>query len=214
MPVATSAPRLRITDWAHEQLRLAVINGDLAPGARLSVPALARDLGVSRSPIRQAVQQLITDGLAIEHSHRGASVRVLDRADLVAVYAVREVLEGLAARQAAELVDDALRADLQATLDRHALHIADDDRAGHAREDMAFHRRLRVASGNHVLIAALDNLQLRIQLAMYTTIVTAGPDLALADHRQIAAAVMRGDADAAESSARSHIARLRRNLEE
>lgn len=213
MHVASPPPRERITDWATEQLRAAIISGELAPGDRLSLPVLARELGVSRSPVREAVLQLIGDGLAIEQSHRGASVRVLGQADLVAAYDLREVLEGLAARRAAEGVDEPLRSDLDDIVERHAQRVASGDLDGHVHEDMAFHRRLRVATGNSMLIESLDNLQLRIQLAMRTTTVTGGPDRALADHRDIARAVIAGDADAAERLARSHIARLRGSLE-
>lgn len=211
--VATPPPRVRITDWAYELLREGIVSGELAPGAHLSVPALARELGVSRSPVREAVQRLIRDGLAVERTHQGATVSVLERADLVEAYRVREVLEGLVARQAAERVDDALRDDLGAILARHAERIAAGDLAGHIVEDMAFHRRLRLATGNQLLAASLENLQARIRLAMHTTSVTAGPGKALGEHRKIAAAVGAGDADAAEARARAHVARLRRNLE-
>uniref|UniRef100_UPI00286E338F GntR family transcriptional regulator n=1 Tax=Deinococcus sp. TaxID=47478 RepID=UPI00286E338F len=65
-------PSVRVVDQVRQSLRNAIMNGELPPGTRLSVPDLARRLNVSRSPVREAVLQLVSEGLAVEHSRRGA----------------------------------------------------------------------------------------------------------------------------------------------
>src|SRR2546430_3105144 len=99
----TDGPSQRsLAGRAHDELRTRILDGALAPGTALSVPALATDLGMSRSPVREAVQRLIHDGLATHVAHRGAEVARVDAGELNQLYVVKEPLEGLAARRATE----------------------------------------------------------------------------------------------------------------
>src|SRR5579875_1256952 len=91
----------RIADAVYERIRDAIFTGALPPDARLSVPALADRLGVSRSPVREAVMRLIHDRLAVEEPRRGAVIARIEPADLIHIYEVREALEGLAVSLAA-----------------------------------------------------------------------------------------------------------------
>lgn len=206
--------RERVSDWAHRQIRAAILRGLRRPGDRLSIPALAAELGVSRSPVREAVQQLVREGLAAEEPHRGAVVARVDAEKLRGVYAVREVLEGLAARDAAEVATPADLDELEQLVAEHREAIDRGDMAAHVDLDMRFHRTTRLLSGNDVLVGFLDQIQGQIQLAMLTTSVRAGAEHALHDHEHILAAIRFGDADAAEAAARSHVTRLRQTLHE
>lgn len=96
--------RSRLADAVYERLRQAIFAGEIAPGSRLSIPGLAGRLGVSRSPVREAVLRLVRDGLAVDQPRRGVALIVLDAQNLLPVYEVRAVLEGLAARAAAARV--------------------------------------------------------------------------------------------------------------
>jgi DNA-binding GntR family transcriptional regulator len=199
----------RIADAVYEHLREQIFSGELPPGARLSVPALAEALEVSRSPVRDAVLRLTRERLAFEEAHRGAVVASVGPADLAAIYQVREVLEGLAARLAVENSGRRLFDQLRAVLEDHqeAVEAADLDR--HFKHDMQFHALIRRACGNPDVVRLLDDVQTQIRLAMRTTTITGGPRHAVADHRDILAAMESGDPDAAEVAARQHIARLR-----
>jgi DNA-binding GntR family transcriptional regulator len=212
---AAAAPeRGRMADWAFDQLRAAILEGVLGPDERLSVPALAERLNVSRSPVREAVQRLVREGLAVESPHRGAVVASYSAADLVAVYEIREMLEGLAARLAAEHVDPSLRDELQQVHDRHVETVVSGDHAGHMQSDARFHRLVRQGAANEWLIELLDQISGKIQIAMRSTSVSGGPEQALAEHDAILNAIIDGDPDRAEEAARQHVRRLRGMLQE
>lgn len=199
----------RIADAVYEHLREQIFSGELPPGARLSVPALAETLEVSRSPVRDAVLRLTRERLASEEPHRGAVVASVGPADLAAIYQVREVLEGLAARLAVENSGRRLFDQLRAVLEDHQEAVEAADLNRHFKQDMQFHALIRRACGNPDVVRLLDDVQTQIRLAMRTTTITGGPRHAVADHRDILAAMESGDPDAAEVAARRHIARLR-----
>lgn len=205
-------PAERITDSVYSDVRDAIVSGELAPGTKLSVPALAARLGVSRSPVREAVLRLTQEKLATEEPRRGSVVANIDAAELSRLYEVREVMEGLAARLAVEHSGRRLIGQLAAVLEEHQRAVDDADVAAHMEIDQRFHRMIRAAAGNPEVVHMLDGIQARVQLAMRTTTITAGPRHALADHRRIHAAFRRGDPAAAEREARAHIARLRTSL--
>ncbi len=109
-----------LADRAYRQLSRAILRNQLAAGTPLSVPELARRLNISRSPVREAVQRLIYDGLAANVPHRGAIVSEIKPDDFRGLLEVRQVLEGLAARLATErATDDDLRS-LHDVLEDHA----------------------------------------------------------------------------------------------
>src|SRR5688572_2944480 len=92
------ADHVSLTDRVHDTLRSAILEGRLGAGAHLSVPALATQLGVSRSPVRDALFRLEGDGLVRTVPHRGAVVRGAGAEDIRELFELREALEGLAAR--------------------------------------------------------------------------------------------------------------------
>lgn len=198
----------RVSDGAYQALQAAIVDGRLSPRTRLSVPALAVQLGVSRSPVREAVTRLISDGLAVEVPHRGAVVAHLTLADLLPVYELREVLEGLAARLAAIRIESAGEGRLRKALADHVAAADRDDRPAVTAADLAFHTGLREIAGNAELEKTLGGIQARIRVAMRTTMVTEGPRPAIADHEKILDAVTAKDPKRAERCARAHIARL------
>lgn len=204
----------RLGDAVYEQLRDEILSGALPAGARLSVPALAERLDVSRSPVRDAVVRLVQERLAREEPRRGAVVIEVTRADLVAIYDVREVMEGLAARLAVENAGRRFVDELADIVARHEEVVQASDVATHFEVDTSFHRLIRQAAGNDEVYRVLEEIQGKVRLAMLTTSVTAGPRQAVDDHRTILAAIRQGDPAAAEEAARAHIVRLRQALRE
>lgn len=204
----------RVTDHVHHELREQIIAGDLPASARLSVPALAARLGVSRSPVREAIVRLVHERLAREEPRRGAVVADVSHKALTAIYEVREVLEGLAARLAVENAGRRLIRTLEEILQEHERAVSAEDPTAASEADMTFHRLIREAADNAEVVRMLDDVQTQVRLAMRTTRVTAGPTLAIADHRAIVTAMEAGDPAAAEEAARAHIARLRSVLAE
>ncbi|MGI5162830.1 GntR family transcriptional regulator [Spirillospora sp. CA-253888] len=208
------APGSLLAERAYEELRSAILESRLTPGTALSVPALADQMNLSRSPVREAVQRLIHDGLATHVPHRGAEVSSVDVEDLRQLYVVRESLEGLAARLATERLDVPALAELEAILAEHEQVVAEGGGEGaHIRQDMRFHQAIRNLSGNGHLIDILDQLQGRAHLGLHSLWRHPhAPRLALTEHRQIYEAMAAGDPDAAERAARNHVARLRVRL--
>ncbi len=212
VPFSALPQQPRVADSVHATLREAIMAGRLAPGSRLSVPLLAQQLNVSRSPVREAVQRLVQEGLADEEPHRGAGVARLDPVELVPLYEIREVLEGLSARLAAQHADEA---DLQALGAAHEVHAAAlerGDAAHHVPLDMAFHAMLRAAAHHTELDRYLDQVQGKIAIAMLGGNPLVWSRQAIVEHRAILDAVLARDPDAAEAAARAHICRVRGDL--
>ncbi|AYF75889.1 GntR family transcriptional regulator [Nocardia yunnanensis] len=213
-PAPEGVPSTLLTDSTYEVLKTAIFRNQLAPGTALSVPELARQLEVSRTPVREAVQRLIHEGLAVHAPHRGAQVSQVDIDDLRELYVVRESLEGLAARLATERLDagrlDALRAIIAEH--EHALS-AGADQATHIELDVRFHRTVRDIAANAHLSAALEPIAGRSHIALHSLWRNAdAPRLALDEHAQIVAGMATGDPELAEAAARRHISRLRIRL--
>jgi DNA-binding GntR family transcriptional regulator len=208
------SPGDALADRAYEVLRSAILSNALPPGTSLSVPELARQLRVSRSPVREAVQRLTGDGLATHVRHRGAEVSRVDLDDLRDLYVVRELLEGLAARLATERLDHESLAELRAVIDEHEAALAEGaETRAHIELDRRFHRIVRELAANPHLTAVLEPIAGRSHSALHTLWRSAeAPRLALQEHRQIVDAMVTGDPELAERAARQHIARLRVRL--
>jgi DNA-binding GntR family transcriptional regulator len=202
----------RVGERVYRALRDRILTGALPPGSRLSVPALARELGVSRSPVRDAVLQLVRDGLGEETFNRGAVVRQMSPEHLVSLYEAREALEGMTARLATDGFTPAVRRRMLALLEEHDEVAATQDLSRHVDVDAAFHREIRDAAGSPVLARMLEEIQGQVVLAMRSTSVSGGIANAVRDHRRIFEALASGDRDASERAAREHIARLRELL--
>ena len=208
-----SAPeRGRVADLAFGRLRTAIFERELQAGERLSGPGLGEQLRVSRSPVREAVQRLVREGLAEEVPHRGAAVVAYGARELADVYEIREVLEGLAARLAAEHADNTLVEELAEIHEQHREAVERGDQSAHVALDTRFHALTREGADNAWLSELLDQIRGKIQLAMLSTSVGGGREQALAEHGEILRAIQQRDPDAAERAARTHIARLRRLL--
>ncbi len=203
-----------LVDRAYKQIQGAIYDNRLPAGTSLSVPELARQLAVSRSPVREAVQRLVHEGLAVTVPHKGAVVARVEVEDLYQLYEVRESLEGLAARLATSRRDKSAISELEALVTRHREALEGGEGLGtHIEMDMRFHRRIREMAGNPHLAEALDGLQGKIRLAMHSLWRSEdAPRLALRDHEEILSIMAEGDPHAAEVGARRHIARVRSAL--
>jgi DNA-binding GntR family transcriptional regulator len=203
----------RLVDTVYERLRDAILNGVLEPGRKLSVPALAQMLGVSRSPIVAAVQRLVQDGLAVEEPRKGAVVTLINVPELLRLYEIREVLEGLSARLAAERASPDMIKEMAEVLGRHEAAVVSGDQPSRQLENINFHRLIRDAAENHELARWLQALQGQVKLAMRRTgVYMDDVELTVREHRVILQAIQSRDGDAAERAARIHIRRVREKL--
>lgn len=200
-------------DRAYEAIRATILRGEAAPGTPLSVPELSRRLGISRSPVREAIFLLERDGLAVSMPHKGAVVAGGDPADLQELYELREVLEGLAARLAATKMTDAAVEELRQSVHRHETAVKNGDFEGHISEDLAFHEVVHRLSQNRRLIKSLDSLRAQIRLVLFWTASRPGnPKRAVKEHKAILNALKKRDPDVSEKVTRDHIRRVRMAL--
>lgn len=203
----------RLTDAVHSRLRAAVLAGDPAPGEQLSVPKLARLLDVSRGSVREAVLQLVADGLAEERPRRGVVVVSLGLAETRYLHQVREVLEGLAAGLCASTASESLVAELGAALDAQAEAIGASDGGGYADTDTRFHSLIAQACGNPMLERLIERLHDQMQVALVQ--LAESPVHRGHGHeelRAVVAAIRNQDPVAAELAMRAHVARTRGEL--
>ena len=198
-----------VREAAYEKLKRALTEGHLPPGARLSEPELAELLGVSRTPVREALMRLAQEGLVELLPGRGARVRELTPEEVHEVYVVRAALEAEAARLAATRhAPDDLAALAAAQAELEAL--PPEDVAAQTAADARFHAALVAASGNRELERLFHQLDAKLALARrYSSDENQSPKT-LAEHRAILEAILAGDPDRAAAAARAHIERFER----
>lgn len=188
----------------HERILDAIDAGDYPPGARLLETELAETFGVSRTPVREALRRLESQGVVTHEARKGAVVASLDYNQLGELYAVREVMEGLAARLAARFASPA---EVQLLRDMIARDRQETDPVKLAAANKRFHRQLHLASHNRVLSRTLDPVRRSLALLSGTTFTSADrPAQSNAEHEVIVDAIEARDEDAADTAARAHIA--------
>ena len=201
-PAAPSVVDL-VTDWILKGIH----EGRYAPGQRLVEADVTQELGVSRGPLREAFRRLAADGILEIQAHRGAAVRRHSRAELGELFRVREVLEGLAARLAAERIDiPGTRKKLQSMLQH--VHKAGPhfDVEDHMADNETFHRTIFELSGNGFLQRVMTPLQMpTYRAAFFRLLRSANQKRSLDQHIAILEAIIAGKPDRAEAAMREHV---------
>lgn len=188
----------------YDRLLDEIRTGRLTPGARLREVELAARLGISRTPVREAIRRLEAEGLVVHEARSGASIRRLDHAEVMELYEMRSVLEGTAARMAARGASDVELAELKALNMEMAGAVNDPERTG--RLNRQFHATLLNAARNRFLSRAMATLQRTLLILGPTTL--ADPDRAeqaIQEHGRILKALAARDMVEAELAMRSHI---------
>nr|WP_246814207.1 GntR family transcriptional regulator [Ferrimonas balearica] len=187
------------------ELQNAIIQGDLAPGSKINEQELAARYGVSRGPLREALQRLEQRRLVERIPHVGATVVRLTPEKLRDLYQVRAELEAMACRLAAQRITPSQVNALTELLDRQQVVFSQPELPP-IQDDIDFHFGLIQASGNSTLITTLTG-DLYYQLQMYRNQCSSGrrPLEALAQHRRILDAVAQGDGELAALLMRRHI---------
>jgi DNA-binding GntR family transcriptional regulator len=201
MPVPqTDSPviaRTSLRETTYARLRDAIVDGTLSPGERLRDTELEQWLGVSRTPIREALLQLQRAGLVIAHAGRETRVSPVDVAATRQAAEVASALHALAARLAVPQLSPADLDALRVANDRFSTALDADDADAALAADDAFHRVLTAASGNAVLGQQLEQvtpLLRRVERIRFTSLAARE---SVAQHDQIIAACVNGDADSA-----------------
>lgn len=189
---------------AYGQLRAWIIAGDLAPGSQISEPELAKMLGFSRTPVRQALSFLVAEGLVLRLPTGRAIVAPVTLHEIQNVYDVRSRLEGLIARDASLRVTNEDRAELERKV--VLMERLSDDFGEVARIGSEFHRQLEEISGNVICANLIQTLRGHVdRYRAFTTREPGRSQQAANEHRKILEAVMSGKPDLAEATMRDHI---------
>lgn len=200
---------------AYATLRDAIIAGSLAPDERLYESRIAEQLGISRTPVREALAMLEMEGFVLSAPNRGSVVRRIRPAEVRDTFAVRLVLEGHAARIAAGRIDEASLAELerlQAEMDqRLATGRTDPDMMAElARLNARFHETVVAAAGNPVLARVATGLiQTPLYVRAYFWLDRPLKEAAFTDHARLTELLRAGDAAGAERLWHGHLAQGR-----
>jgi len=197
----------------YETLREMIATGFLVTGVRIDERAISARLGVSRTPLREAIAKLAKEGLIEQRPYRGNYVRAFSPKQVDDLYETRMVLEGLAARRAVEnLTEDGL-AELTQILDEIQRALDQGDMATYSAADQRFHSTIARLSGNETVIESLQRLRAQVQLVRLAA--NRDPDLVERTARErpeILAALRDRDADRAARLMEEHIDGVRRTV--
>jgi DNA-binding GntR family transcriptional regulator len=215
-----SQAAVTITDRVYDQIRQEIVEGAIPAGSKLSEPELARRYGVSRGPLREAIRRLEAGSLVELKANVGARVVALSSEQLLEIYMVREALEGMAARLAAESMPRQQITELRDLLEAQEENMAklqgSDSWAYFQKEgDLDFHYRIVQGSCNSRLVRLLCNdlyhivRMYRFQFGMSSPRARPAYD----EHRLIVDAIEARDGEQAEMLMRFHIRASRRNVQ-
>lgn len=204
-------------DRVLQEIQRAIVDGDMAAGSKISEPELARRFDLSRAPLREALARLERCHLIERIPNAGARVVKLSTTGLLALYQLRENLEGLACKLAAEHMSDDEITEVRQLLDQHlsSQRVREGESYYQEAGDLDFHYRVILGSKNSYLINILcDELyylvrMYRVQLGMNGPRVSRAFD----EHKAIITAIANRDGELADLLMRRHIAASRRNIE-
>ena len=204
-----------IADTVFKEIQSAIVEGNISPGSKISEPALAREFGISRGPLREALSRLEACNLIERTPNVGARVVSLTPQHLVEIYLIRESLEGLAARMAAENMSDKEITELDELLEKHKKQIEQDQSYYQKEGEMDFHFRIVQGSKNsHLIDMYSKDLYHLIRLYRYQFgMVSKRVPRAFIEHGQIVDAIHQRDGELAQFLMTRHICASRKNVE-
>jgi len=199
-----------LREMVFESLREAIILGRLRPGERLMEIQLAEEMGVSRTPVREAIRKLELEGFVVMVPRKGAYVAGVSIKDIADVFEVRAALEGLAAGLAAERITE----DEMDLLEKAIVKISgEEDILTVVKADSGFHDLIYKASRNHRLTQIITHLQEQINRFRLTSLSVPGRlKIAVDEHKLIIEAICDRNVDLAHSLASEHMENAEQNL--
>jgi len=198
-------PRVVLSDRVKEYIVEAVLNGELGPGDRIVESTLARQLGVSQAPVREAIRDLVLLGFLESEPYKGTSVRSFTPEELWETYTVRAALESLAARLAAGRITKEDTQTLQKILDKMMEAAHQEDRERLIRLDNEFHEAIIRISRNRTLFQLWKTLQFGIWSIVTYRMGSYEPAYLAARHGELLDALKSGDPERATRTMQHHI---------
>ena len=194
----------------YDELKMRILTGQIAAGERMMEEETSRDLGVSRTPVREAFKRLEKEGLVIIKPRRGAFATQMAKKDLMEILDVRESLESMAAGQACERMTKAQKEKLRSVCEKHKKAVANNTYKQMVKYDTEFHQLLVEGSRNKTLINFVEQLQelvLRFRYIYYDKTESAAN--VAAEHGNILDAILEGDVGKTIAETKKHIIGLK-----
>lgn len=202
--------RRKVTDWVYEELKSAIVDLRLAPGEPLREATLADRLGVSKTPIREALTRLEQEGLVETTSFKGAAVTRYSRQDLVEIYELRELLENAAVRAAAQSMTEPDLSRLERIAAESRRLLSGQDRGELAALITEFDVVLFDQVRNHRIQALIENVRAHLtRIGQLTAGIPGRIDASVDEHEKIVDAIAARDPVLAEQCMRDHIRSVR-----
>lgn len=198
-------------DIVYEQIRRAIISGEFLPGQHLVERDLALKFKVSRTPIREALRKLELENLVTTTAFKGVMVTDYSTAEVNEYFEIRSVLEGLAARLAAERRSEENLADLQTCLDKSAEALQEGNLENLICWNDQFHMAISKASGSAKLHEMVISVRQQINILRMTSLI-GRPAPNSEEHQNIFWAIKRGYADVAEALMKHHVTMSRQSI--
>lgn len=199
-----------LRELVYEELKNRILTGDIPPGTRLMEVDLAEDLGVSRTPVREAIRKLEKENLVTIEPRKGAYASKLEIKDVIDILEVRQQMEGFAAALAAERITEEGIEKLSQANDNYKKAVLSGDASEMIKYDTMFHKIIVDACDNNILdhmIVQLQDLVLRFRYMYYED--ESRSKKQPGEHRLIIDALISGDAEKSQSSAEQHILHLK-----
>ena len=189
------------------KLHNAIANGDFPPGAQLTESGLAADLGVSRGPLREAMQRLTAEGLLVSHRNRGLFVVSMDDDDIRDMYVARTAVERAAVEQVIAQRDPDAMSELAAAVDAMRAYVDEPNGAGMAEADMRFHQTLVELAGSQRLSRLHETILVETRMCLRAMRGTyASGKERIDEHQALVDAIAAGEAQAADELMKEHMA--------
>ena len=202
--------RENLRDSVANALRAAVISGELEPGEVYSAPMLGARFGVSATPVREAMLDLVREGLVISLRNKGFRVTEVSEEDLDNLAALRQLIEPPTVRDVVPVIPAADFPKLRRLADAIVVAAEAGDLIAYIEADRVFHVTLLAYSGNQKLVDVVSDLRSQTRLLGLTPLVESGRLVASAEeHRELVELVEAGDGDGAEQLMRRHIGHVR-----
>ncbi len=199
-----------LREIVYEELKRQIMVGEIAPGTRMMEVELADEMGVSRTPVREAIRKLEKEGLVTIEPRRGAYASDISAKEMVDILEVRQDLEGMAAGIAAQKITEEGKEELERLVQVYKESVEKEDIEEIIANDEAFHKYIVSLSGNKTLIKMVSQVQelvLRFRYIYYEDFSRFRNQPT--EHQAIVDAILSGSSSSARINAEEHLARLK-----
>lgn len=202
-----------IREIVLERLRSAIISGSLEPGDRLVETSVAENMGVSRTPVREAFRQLEIEGLAENIPRKGTVVKGISKKDIIEIYEIREMLEGLEFRLACSNISTSQIAELKEKISKMEQCIKNENIVEYWKVHGEFHDIILYTSGNKRLIDEMKQIyEYLSSLRHFTLVMNERRSKAMEEHKALIEAFEKKDEMLAEKIGREHTVNAKKFL--